>query len=186
MKQHASEIDTAKERIEEMIESGAPVHDVLEHLVRTVESLTHSGMVGSILILDDSGRHLLHGAGPSLPNPYNEAINGIEIGPDVGSCGTAAFCDRTVAVFDIANNPLWANFKDLALQYGLRACWSTPIHSSEGKVIGTFANYYKVVRDPSPTDQALTDMITHTAAKAIEHDKARKGRSSTASLAAAR
>jgi GAF domain-containing protein len=96
-----------------------------------------SGMIGSILILDEQGRHLLHGAGPSLPDAYNAAIDGIEIGPEVGSCGTAAFHDRTVSVFDIANNPLWANFKDLALQYGLRACWSTPIHGSDGKVLGT-------------------------------------------------
>ena len=66
-----------------------------------------------------------------------EAIDGLEIGPEVGSCGTAAFHDKTVSVFDIANNPLWANFKDLALQHGLRACWSTPIHGSDGRVLGT-------------------------------------------------
>lgn len=173
--QHAVVVDAAKRRIEEMIESGTPVHDVLAELVRTVETVTPSGMIGSILILDGEGRRLLHGAGPSLPDPYNEAIHGIEIGPEVGSCGTAAYCDKTVSVFDIANNPLWANFKDLALKYDLRACWSTPIHGSDGKVIGTFANYYKAVRDPSPTDQALTDLITHTAAKAIEQARSRAG-----------
>lgn len=166
--QHGS-VDEAKRRIDGMIDRGVPLREILDELVRTVESLTHSGMIGSILILDKDGRRLLHGAGPSLPQAYNDAIDGIEIGPDVGSCGTAAHCDKTVAVFDIANNPLWANFKELALKYGLRACWSTPIHGSDGKVVGTFANYYKVVRDPSPTDQALTDMITGTAAKAIEH-----------------
>jgi len=155
-----------------MIDSGAPLRETLDHLVRTVESLTPSGMIASILILADDRRHLQHGAGPSLPDAYNEAINGIEIGPEVGSCGTAAFHDKTVSVFDIANNPLWANFKDLALQYGLRACWSTPIHGSDGRVLGTFANYYRFVRDPSPLDRELTDMITRTAAEAIERDRA--------------
>jgi GAF domain-containing protein len=155
-------------RVMEMIESGAPLRETLEELVRTVERMTPSGMIASILVLDDEGHHLRHGAGPSLPDAYNAAIDGIEIGPEVGSCGTAAFTDTTVSVFDIATNPLWANFKDLALQYGLRACWSTPIHASDGKVLGTFANYYKFVRDPSPVDQELTAMVTSTAAAAIE------------------
>ena len=165
-------LESAQERITRMISSGAPLRETLEELMRIVEGMTASGMIGSILILDDEGRHLLHGAGPSLPDAYNAAIDGIEIGPEVGSCGTAAFHDKTVSVFDIANNPLWANFKDLALQYGLRACWSTPIHGSDGKVLGTFANYYRFVRDPSPVDRELTEMITRTAAMAIERDRA--------------
>jgi GAF domain-containing protein len=109
-----------------------------------------------------------------LPGEYCDAIHGIEIGPEVGSCGTAAYHDKTVAVYDIGTNPLWANFKALALSHGLRACWSTPIHGSDGKVLGTFANYYRFVRDPSPVDQELTQLITHTAAMAIEHDRARR------------
>lgn len=165
-------LENAQERITAMIASGAPLRETLEELMRIVEGMTPSGMIGSILILDDEGRRLLHGAGPSLPDAYNAAIHGIEIGPEVGSCGTAAFHDRTVSVFDIANNPLWANFKDLALQYGLRACWSTPIHGSDGKILGTFANYYRFVRDPSPVDRELTAMITRTAAMAIERDRA--------------
>ena len=162
---------SAQERITKMIGSGAPLYDTLEALVRIVEEMTPSGMIASILILDESGRHLQHGAGPSLPAAYNAAINGLAIGPEVGSCGTAAFHDKTVSVFDIANNPLWANFKDLALQHGLRACWSTPIHGSDGKVLGTFANYYRLVRDPSPIDRELTEMVTRTAAQAIEQDR---------------
>ncbi|MDQ3280576.1 MAG: GAF domain-containing protein [Acidobacteriota bacterium] len=168
---HRVELERAKERFTSMIGSGAPLRETLDELVRTVESLTPSGMIASILILDDDGRHLLHGAGPSLPEAYNHAIHGIEIGPEVGSCGTAAFHNKTVSVFDIANNPLWANFKDLALQYGLRACWSTPIHAADGKVLGTFANYYRFVRDPSPLDRELTDLITRTAASAIEQQR---------------
>jgi GAF domain-containing protein len=75
-------------------------------------------------------------------------------------------------VFDIANDHLWAKFRDLALQYGLRSCWSTPIRNHSGDVIGTFANYYRVVRDPSPVDQELTNMVIHVAAEAIEAAKA--------------
>lgn len=168
-----TELARAQERVEELIES-APLRTTLEELVQLVERLSPAGMLASILILDEDGRHLRHGAGPSLPDAYNAAIDGIEIGPEVGSCGTAAFHDRTVVVYDIANNPLWANFRDLALQFGLRACWSTPIHGKDGKVIGTFANYYRVVRDPSPVDQELTDLITHTAATAIEHERAKR------------
>ncbi|HEV7920757.1 MAG TPA: GAF domain-containing protein [Thermoanaerobaculia bacterium] len=152
-----------------MSENHAPLHDALDELVRHVESLSQAGMLASILILDEDGRHLRHGSAPSLPTAYNAAIDGIEIGPEVGSCGTAAFHDRTVVVYDIANDLLWANFRDLALQYGLRACWSTPIHGSDGRVLGTFANYYPVVRDPSPTDRDLTETITRRAAAAIEH-----------------
>jgi len=164
-----SAVSRERERIAEMISAGAPLRETLEALVNLVESVSAAGMIGSILVLDD-GR-LRHGGAPSLPDAYNNAIDGLEIGPDVGSCGTAAYLDRTVVVFDIANNPLWAQFRDLALAHGLRACWSTPIHDPDDKVIGTFANYYPVVRDPSPVDQELTDMITRTAALAIEHSR---------------
>ena len=160
-----------QERINEMIASGVPLPRILEELALVVESRSRSGVLASILILDEDGRHLRHGAAPSLPDDYNAAIDGLEIGPEVGSCGTAAFHNRTVVVFDIANNALWKNFRELALKYGLRSCWSAPIRGSDGTVRGTFANYYRVVRDPSPVDQELTDMVTRTAALAIEKSK---------------
>ena len=161
----------ARQRVGEIAAAGMPLRQTLDEIVRTIESSTASGMIASILVLSDDGRHLRHGAGPSLPEAYNTAIDGIEIGPEVGSCGTAAYHGKTVAVYDIATSPLWANFKDLALAHGLRACWSTPIRGSDGAVLGTFANYYRIVRDPSPTDEKLTDLITHAAATAIENDR---------------
>jgi GAF domain-containing protein len=164
-----TEIARAHVHIDKLLDSGTPLHDTLEELVRTVESLSPSGMLASILILD--GNHLRHGGAPSLPNEYNAAIDGIEIGPQVGSCGTAAFNNTEVNVYDIANDARWANYKELALQHGLRACWSTPIHSADGRILGTFANYYRVVRDPSPVDRELTQLITHSAAAAIERDR---------------
>ena len=151
-----------------MMASGAGLREILEELIRAIEEATPSGLIASILVLDAEGRRLLLGGAPSLPDEYNDAIHGLEIGPEVGSCGTAAYHDRTVSVFDIENNPLWADFKDIALAHGLRACWSTPIHGSDGRVLGTFANYYRVVRDPSPRDSELTTMVTQLAADAIE------------------
>jgi GAF domain-containing protein len=165
----AADKSRVQARIEKLVASGTPLQQTLEALVREVEELSPAGVRASILILDDDGRRLRHGAAPSLPDDYNAAIDGLEIGPEVGSCGTAAYHGYPVVVFDIANNSLWANFKDLALQHGLRACWSTPIRSgSSGKILGTFANYYNVVRDPSPVDRELTAMVTETAAQAIE------------------
>jgi GAF domain-containing protein len=164
-------VTRAEERIAKLVSSGAPLHETLDELIRVVEGASPAGLLASILVLDEDGRHLRHGGAPSLPPDYNAAIDGIEIGPAVGSCGTAAFHDRTVVVYDIANDTLWANFKDLALKHRLRACWSTPIHGSDGRILGTFANYYTVVRDPSPIDQELTELVTRTAAMAIEHDR---------------
>ena len=101
----------------------------------TVEAQSGSGVIGSILLLDDRGERLLHGAAPSLPADYNAAIDGIAIGPTVGSCGTAAFTAKPVVVSDLETDPLGANFKDLALRHGLRDCWSMPIFSSQARVL---------------------------------------------------
>src|SRR5256884_6466445 len=93
-----------------------------------------SGSLSSILLVDPSANRLRHGAAPSLPGPYNEAIDGVAIGPFAGSCGTAAYRAEPVIVSDINTDPLWADYRDVALAHGLRACWSTPILSSAGKV----------------------------------------------------
>jgi hypothetical protein len=152
--------------------SDEPLQTSLEGLIRTVEKHSVSGVLGSILLLDESGQHLRHGAAPSLPEAYNEAIDGIEIGPNVGSCGTAASTGKPVFVSDIAADPLWANFKDLALEHGLRACWSIPIRSGSGAVLGTFAMYHREPREPLEDDLQLVQLITQTAALVIERKQA--------------
>ena len=167
-------LESGLAQVQRMTASGAPLASTLDSLVRLVEQLSSAGVTASILVLDDERKRLRHGAGPSLPSEYNAAIDGIEIGPNVGSCGTAAYTNETVSVFDISTSALWANFKDLALSHGLRACWSTPIRGEDGKVVGTFANYYRVVRDPSPADRELTDAITHAAAAAIDAERRRR------------
>jgi signal transduction histidine kinase/ActR/RegA family two-component response regulator len=124
--------------------------------------------VCSILVLDPSGRFLSHGAAPSLPEAYIQAINGTAIGPKAGSCGTAAFRGEPVIVSDIAHDPLWNDYRHLALPHGLQACWSTPINSSEGKVLGTFALYYREPRRPSEQERKIVQWATPLAAAVIE------------------
>src|SRR6202008_5018352 len=89
-------------------------------------------------------------------------------------CGTAAYTGKQVIVSDIASDPLWADFRDLALPHSLRACWSTPVFSSQGKVIATFAMYYREPRRPLPPDQEIIDQITHFAGVAIQQKLARE------------
>ena len=113
-----------------------------------------------------------HGAGPSLPAAYNAAIDGIAIGPSVGSCGTAAFRGEPVFVSDIAADLLWADFRDLALEHGLRACWSVPIRASQGAVLGTFAMYRREPRDPTAADLEIVDFVVRTAGLVIERANA--------------
>lgn len=129
-------------------------------------------MLASILLLDRDGVHLRHGAAPSLPAAYSQAIDGVSIGPNVGSCGTAAYLRKPVVVSDISTDPLWADFKDLAGRHGLRACWSSPILSPRRSVLGTFALYYRHSCTPEPDDEAMITILTRTAALAIEHHQA--------------
>ena len=123
-------------------------------------------------MLDPKANQLRHGAAPSLPIKYIEAIDGLVIGPCVGSCGTAAYRAKPVIVSDVASDPVWADYCALALAYGLQACWSTPILSSAGKVLGTFAIYYREPRSPTPQDHNLIDQITHLASIAVEREQA--------------
>ena len=149
-----------------------PLELTLEALVHIVEQNSTSGVIASILLLDADGRHLRHGAAPSLPDAYNGAIDGIEIGPDVGSCGTAAFTGQAVFVTDISTDPKWKDFKDLAKEHGLGACWSIPIVSGAGKVLGTFAMYHREPREPVSGDLELVDLITRSASIVISRKQA--------------
>jgi PAS domain-containing protein len=148
---------------------GMPLHKVLESLVHTAEAQSDGAFKASILLLDQDGKRLRHGAAPSLPPAYNAAIDGIEIGPCVGSCGTAAHFGHAIVVTDVARDPLWANFRDLALAHGLRACWSTPFHSKNGAVLGTFALYYGEPRGPSETDRDTVKTVAATAGVIVEN-----------------
>lgn len=164
-----AEARLASERaILQMIADGAPLAHVLDRLALEAQGQSTDGLLCSVLLLDESGQRLLHGAAPSLPEMYNDAIHGIRIGPTVGSCGTAAYGGKRVVVSDIASDPLWSEFKTLALAHGLRACTSTPVIGSDGKVLGTVAMYYRTARAPSTRDDGIIELATRLAAIAIE------------------
>lgn len=157
---------SAQNRILELIARGAPLPESLETLVRVIEAQSPP-MLGSVLLLDPDGVHLRHGAAPNLPAAFSRAVDGQPIGPEAGSCGTAAFRGQPVIVEDIAVDPLWAAYRDLALPHGLRACWSTPIFDGRGHVLGTFAMYFRTPGRPDEWQKRLIDLATQTATIAI-------------------
>ncbi|HKQ29761.1 MAG TPA: diguanylate cyclase, partial [Burkholderiales bacterium] len=170
-RRRADALRNGEARVLEMIATGAPLNDTLAELMRLTESQA-DGMLCSVLLLDEDGQHLRNGAAPSLPEGYIKLIESIAIGPQVGSCGTAAYRGEAVIVDDIQTDPLWTDYRNVAAEYGLRACWSTPIFSRQGKVLGTFAMYYREVRSPGKHERYLLDIATHLAGIAIERDRA--------------
>jgi GAF domain-containing protein len=166
-----SQLSASLDRLDRRISAGAMrstgFENVLDEYLREVEAAADQEILTSILLLDPEGRRLVHGAAPSLPKAYCKAIDGIEIGPSVGSCGTAAFLGHSIYVTDIAADPLWKDFSALALSHGLKACWSTPIHDDDGKVLGTFAIYYRTPRAPRPEEIEAIDAINRRVAHAV-------------------
>ncbi len=159
--------DNCRSHVLELIASGKPLPMTLEAIVHCVE-LENPAMLCSILLLDDAGKHLLIGAGPSLPDFYNEAIHGLEVGMGVGSCGSAILTNERIIVDDIQNSPYWLPFKELAASAGLVACWSQPIRSTQGIVLGTFATYHPDVHLPTEEEIALIERAAYLASIAIE------------------
>ncbi|MGE7368517.1 diguanylate cyclase domain-containing protein [Neorhizobium sp. NPDC001467] len=151
----------------EMIARGQPLPKVLDALTGLVEQQL-SDVCASVLLMEEGGERLRHGSAPNLPETYVKLINGIEIGPRVGSCGTAAWRRARVIVSDIEHDPLWHAFADLALVFGFRACWSNPILASSGEVLGTVALYARSVREPTAAELDLLAVATDIAAIAIE------------------
>jgi len=154
-------------QILEMIAKQAPLEDVLDRLVRLIDSQL-TGIFGSILLVDEDGTRLRFGAAPNLPEAYVKAIDGIRIGPQVGSCGTAAYRREPVMVADIMHDPLYENYREGAVTAGLRSCWATPILSNRGEALGVFAMYSKEAREPASVETRLVDIATHMAGIAIE------------------
>ena len=157
---------SGEKHILEMVARGDSLAEILNSLCLLAEGQTQD-VLASILLAEDGRLRLC--AGPSLPAAYTEAIDGVAIGPAAGSCGTAAYLAQQVIVSDIASDPLWADYRHLALPHSLRACWSTPIMSPSGTVIGTFALYYRQPRDPTARDRDIIEQITHLAGIAIQH-----------------
>ena len=155
----------------EMIARGESIENVLANLVTLIEAQSE-GMLCSVLQLSEDGKYIRHGAAPNLPEIYVQAVNGAPIGPKNGSCGTAMFLGKPVVVTDMLTDPLWEDYRELAKLSGLRACWSTPIFSGSGQVLGSFAMYYRQPQTPTGTESRLTEVATHIAGIAIERKRA--------------
>lgn len=147
---------------------GEPLAAVLTALVDVVETDLEGGAIAAILLLDEDGKRLRHGAAPSLPDSYNQAVDGISIGPDIGTCCAAAFRNEVIVTTDIENDPNWAALRTLPLGLGLRAAWSMPIRSSAGAVLGTFGTYFRERRPPTHREREIIGVMAKTAALAIE------------------
>lgn len=160
-----------QQQVEDMIAANEPLGDILDTLVRMIEAQS-PGMYCSVLLLSPDGNHIEHGAAPSLPETYVKAVDGQPIGPKNGSCGTAMHRGERVIVTDILTDPLWEDYRALAQGTALRACWSTPILSRRGKVLGSFAMYYAQPQAPTGEEARLTETATRLAAKAIENRNA--------------
>jgi PAS domain S-box-containing protein len=156
----------------EKIASGAPLATVLDVLVRGVESQSCDGMTCTVLIFDEEAQCLRHGAAPGLPAEYNKLVDGLRIGPCVGSCGSAAYKRERVFATDVATDPHWSDFVALAAKFGIGACCSTPVFSSDGMLLGTVAMYYHHAHEPSAHDRELIRMATHLAGIVIERARA--------------
>jgi PAS domain S-box-containing protein len=166
VRKQAEALSDGKNALLEMIANGAPLTETLDRLMLLIEAQS-DGVQCSVLLLAPDGVTIQAASGPSMPPAYMKAIDGKPIGPVAGSCGTAMYLKETVVSPDIASDPLWAPYRDLAVSHGLRACWATPILLDRNTVLGSFAMYYREVRSPSAASRRLIDDATHIAGIAI-------------------
>jgi formate hydrogenlyase transcriptional activator len=166
-------LHAAEKRTLEMVASGASLEHILERLCETIDTQA-SSVKSAVMLMDADGMHLRHAAGPRVPKGWFEAITPLKVGPCTGSCGTAAALKQRVIVSDIATDPLWTHYRELALSYGLRAAWSQPLLSKNQDVLGTFGMYYPEVRTPSETDLRLIEGAGHIAVIAIEGERSQE------------
>src|SRR5258708_5234020 len=169
----AEAVRGAENKILELITGSNSLATILEALCRLVEQM-FSGSLCAILFLDADGERLRKGIAPSFPPDFMTAVDGVNIGPRVGSCGTAAYRKETVIVSYINTDPLWADYRELALAYGLQAGWSTPILSAQATVLGTFAIYSREPRSPTPQERKLLEQFAHVASVSLEHTRAQE------------
>ncbi len=165
--QHARQMQGCERTALEQLAAGRPLVEVLSSIVRGLEEI-EPRMIASLLLAGPSGKRFWQCIAPSMPRAYNVALEGVEFGPAAGSCGTAAYRREQVFVSDICTDPLWADYKHLVEPLGLRACWSSPIMATDGRVLGTFAVYYREARLPDADERELIARATHVAGIAIE------------------
>ncbi|WP_035373365.1 CHASE domain-containing protein [Pseudoduganella violaceinigra] len=163
--------EEGRHQVLELLAAGAPLQQVLDSLLRGIEAV-NPGMICSVMLLDEEGRHLFVAAGPSLPPAFNRAIHGLAIDAGNGACGKAVRSNCRVIVDDIGTDPLWTPYRELALDNGLGACWSEPVHGANGKILGSFAIYHREPQRPSVAHIALLDQAASLAGIAVEQARA--------------
>lgn len=166
----AEQLLASERSVLRLITRNTPLPELLDEVCRRAEALLGEGANCSILLLDPDGVHARAGGAPSLPKSYTKALDGVAIGPQAGSCGTAMYLRRMVVVEDIETDPLWADYKHLALPVGLRACWSMPFENDVGVVLGAFAVYYHTPRRPSHEEETMLRDIGRSVGLAVHQD----------------
>jgi formate hydrogenlyase transcriptional activator len=172
-RKRAEALLAAEKQTLEMIASGASLADILARLCETIDAQAHN-VASAVMLMDADGTRLWPSAAPRLPKSWIDAITPLKIGSCIGSCGTAASLKQRVIASDIATDPLWADYRDLALSHGLRAAWSQPLLSKSQQVLGTFGMYYPEPRTPSETDLRLIEAAGNIAVIAIEGERSQE------------
>ncbi|CAM2152974.1 diguanylate cyclase [Pararobbsia alpina] len=167
----AEAVLASEQSVLRLITRNTPLPELLSEVCRRAEALLGDGTACTILLVDDDGKHVRVGAAPSLPVEYSDAIDGVAIGPKVGSCGTAIFTRHLVVVDDIETDPLWEDYRHLALPIGLRACWSIPFDGDGLAVIGAFAVYHRTRRRPTAEEETMLRDIGHSVGLAVHQDR---------------
>lgn len=170
-RRQADRLVVGQHSILELIAMGTPIKMVLEQITRFIE-MNATGLLGSILLLEADGVTLRHAAGPSLPDSYSRALDGSRAGEGIGSCGTAIVRREPVIVPDISTDPLWTDHRSLAEAHGLRACWSTPIFSAGGEVLGAFVCYHRAPHQPTRDETQLVELAVSLVGTVVERDRA--------------
>jgi len=167
----AEQRELSRSNILELLANGAPLHTILADIAQGVEQ-AYPSMHCSIMLLDSRGKHLHIGAAPSLPDFFSSALNGIEIGIGAAACGTAAFTGQRVIVENINTHPYWTAYQQAARNAALSACWSEPIHSAQGHMLGTFDIYLHDARKPAAADIELLEETANVTAIALDRNRA--------------
>jgi diguanylate cyclase (GGDEF)-like protein/PAS domain S-box-containing protein len=169
-RRQAQRRDRARNHVLELLSKGAPLKEILETLIRYVEQ-DNPKMLCSILLLDEDGKRLLFGAAPSLPDTFNSHSHGFKIGLEAGTCGAAAFTQKRVIADDLLTDPTWAHYREMIEDIGLRSCWSEPIFSSNGRLLGTFGIFQRQVHTPDDEELSSVKDIVKLAGISIERNQ---------------
>lgn len=175
-RKRAQVLSDCQRRTLQSLAEGAPLREILGNLLEMVERHCGDAMLGSMLLLDETGTRFQRGIGPNLPDAFNAAAEGVEVASGIGACCFAVMRREPVAVPDFAADPMWERFAALVEPFGLRSAWCNPILGADGKALGSFANYYRTPGDPTPQDRELVEVVTRTAAAAIERKHSEEAR----------